>query len=50
VKLKKNATEMFNLLCEAYGENIISRACVFEWHERFPEGTEDVEDDNLATW
>jgi len=33
------------LLCEAYGENALSRAHVFEWHKRFSEGREDVEHD-----
>jgi hypothetical protein len=36
---------MFNLLCETYGDNTLSRAFVFEWHKRFSEGREDVEDD-----
>jgi transposase len=45
VKLKKTATETFNMLREAYGENTLSRARVFEWHKRFSEGREDVEDD-----
>ena len=34
VKLKKSATETFQLLSEAYGENCLSRARVFEWHKR----------------
>jgi hypothetical protein len=34
----------FNLLCEANGENILSRAHVFEWHKMFSEGRDDVED------
>jgi hypothetical protein len=46
VKLKKTATEMFNLLYKAYGENTLSRAYVFKWHKRFAEGREDVEDMN----
>jgi hypothetical protein len=44
VKLKKAATEIFNLLCEAYGENTLSRAHVFEWHKRFSEGRENAEE------
>jgi hypothetical protein len=32
VKLKKSATETFQLLTEAYGEDCISHARVFEWH------------------
>jgi hypothetical protein len=45
VQLKKIATEMFSLFCEAYGQNTLSRAVVFEWHKRFSEGREDMEDD-----
>jgi len=45
VKLKKSDTETFNMLHEAYGEMTLSRAYVFEWHKRFSEGREDVEDD-----
>jgi hypothetical protein len=45
VKIKKTASETFNLLCEAYGENNLLRAPVFEWCKRFSEGREDVEDD-----
>jgi hypothetical protein len=43
--LKKTATEIFSLLCEAYGESTLSKACVFEWHKIVSEGREDVEDD-----
>jgi hypothetical protein len=46
VKLKKSATETFQLLTEAYGEDCISRARVFEWHKRFSEGRESVKDDD----
>jgi hypothetical protein len=48
VKLKKTATETFDLLCEVYGENTLSRARVFQWHNRFSEGREDKADNNLA--
>ncbi|KAG5324165.1 SETMR methyltransferase, partial [Acromyrmex heyeri] len=30
---------------EAYGENSLSRARVFEWYKRFSEGRESTEDD-----
>jgi hypothetical protein len=46
VKEKKSATETFQLLTEAYGEDCMSRARVFEWHERFSEGRESVKDDD----
>jgi len=45
VKLKKSATETFNLLREAYGVNTSTRAHVPGWHRRFSEGKEDVEDE-----
>ena len=32
VKMKKSTTETFQLLTEAYGEDCMSRACMFEWH------------------
>ena len=42
VKLKKSATENFQLLTELYGE---VHTC-FEWHKRFSEGRESVKDDD----
>jgi len=38
VKLKKSTMETFQLMSEAYGEDCMSRACVFEWHKRFLKG------------
>ena len=38
VKLKKSATETFQLFTESYGEDCMSRARVFERHKRFSEG------------
>jgi len=46
VKLKKSATETFQLLTEAYGKDCMFRARVFEWHKRFSEGRESVKDDD----
>jgi len=46
VKLKKSATETFQLLTEAYGEDCMSRAHVFELHKRFSEDRESVKDDD----
>jgi hypothetical protein len=43
VKFNKTATEMLNLSCEAYGENILLRAHV--WYKRFAVGRQDVKDD-----
>jgi hypothetical protein len=45
MNLKNTAMDMFNLLCEVCGENTLSRACLFEWHKRFSEERQDVEDD-----
>jgi len=38
--------ESFQLLTEAYGEDCMSRARVFEWHKRFSEGRESLKDDD----
>ena len=46
VKLKKSATETFQLLTEAYVEDCMSRARVFQWLKRFSEGRESVKDDD----
>ena len=46
VKLKKSATETYQMLLEAYGDKCLSRACVFEWHKRFLEGRDSVKDDD----
>ena len=40
VKLKKFATETFQLFTEAYSEDCMSRAHMFEWHKGFLEGRE----------
>ncbi|XP_025122167.1 protein GVQW3 isoform X1 [Bubalus kerabau] len=45
VKLNKSASETHHLLKEAYGDEVMSRARVFDWHKRFKEGREDIRDD-----
>jgi hypothetical protein len=45
VKLNKTPTECFRMLTEAYGADCKSRARVFEWHKRFSDSRDDVEDD-----
>jgi hypothetical protein len=45
VKLKNTATETFEMLKSAYGEECLSRTSVFEWHEWFKEGRESLQDD-----
>jgi hypothetical protein len=37
VKLKKTASETFEMLKSAYGEECITRTSGFEWHKRFKE-------------
>ncbi|XP_066105976.1 protein GVQW3 [Saccopteryx bilineata] len=45
VKLNRSASETHRLLKEAYGNEVMSRARVFDWYKRFKEGREDVRDD-----
>jgi hypothetical protein len=45
VKLKKTATETFEILKSAYGEEFLSRTSVFEWHKGFRGRRESVQDD-----
>ena len=45
VRLGKKPAEALKLLQDVYGDVAMSRARVFEWHRRFKEGREDVEDD-----
>jgi hypothetical protein len=44
-KLGKSASETLQMLTEAYGADAMKKWSVFEWHERFKEGQEDVKDD-----
>ena len=46
IKLKKFATETFQLLTEACGEDCMSLASMFEWHKRFSEGRESLINDD----
>jgi hypothetical protein len=45
VKIGKSASETLALLTVAYGEYAVKNSSVFEWHRRFKEGREDVQDD-----
>ena len=45
IKLGKTATRILKMLSDVYGDSSISRTRVFEWHKRFVEDREDVEDD-----
>jgi hypothetical protein len=44
VKLEKTDIDMFNLLCEAHGENTLSWERVFQWH-KMSEWREEAEGD-----
>ena len=46
--LGKTPTEALKLLQEVYGDDMISRTCLFESHRRFKEGREEVEDDHWS--
>jgi hypothetical protein len=45
VKIGKTTTETSALLTVAYCEYAIKKSSVFEWHRRFKEGRESVQDD-----
>jgi hypothetical protein len=44
VELKKTATETFEMLKSAYGEEFLSRTSVSEWHKSFKDGRESLQD------
>ena len=48
VHLGKTPTETLKLLPEVYGDDTMSRTRLFEWHRRFKEGGEQVEDDHTS--
>ena len=49
VCLGKTPTETLKLLQEVYGDDTSSRTRLFfEWHRRFKEGREEVEDDHWS--
>jgi hypothetical protein len=45
VKIGKSASETLALLTLAYGEYALKKSSVFQWHRRFKEGREGVQDD-----
>ncbi|KAG5323091.1 GVQW3 protein, partial [Pseudoatta argentina] len=50
-KLGKNASETFRSMQQVYGSQCLGRTAVFEWHKRFLEGRETLEDDVcLGIW
>jgi len=46
--LEKLQLKHLNLLQEVYGDDTMSRTHLFEWHRRFKEGREEVEDDHRS--
>ena len=48
VRLEKTPTEALKLLQEIYGDDTMSRTRLFEWHRRFKEGREEVENDHTS--
>ena len=48
VRLGKTPSDALGMLQEVYGDGTMSRSRVFEWHKRFKEGREDVEDDSRS--
>jgi hypothetical protein len=47
-KTGKTATETFQLIKQAYGDNALSRTGVSEWYTRFRDGRENPEDDECS--
>jgi transposase len=45
VKIGRSPSEMSALFIVAYGEYAMKKSSVFEWHRRFKERREDVQDD-----
>ncbi|GFT38952.1 hypothetical protein TNCV_388171 [Trichonephila clavipes] len=48
IREKKSATKTFQILTEAYGDETLSSAHVFEWHKRFSGGRVCVEDEHAG--
>jgi len=44
VKLGRNGAETFGMLKTAFGGQCLSRARIFEWHKKFKEGRDSVDD------
>ena len=44
VKPGRNGAETFEMLRTAFGEHCLSRGRIFEWHRRFKEGRDSVDD------
>ncbi|EGI59503.1 FLJ37770-like protein [Acromyrmex echinatior] len=47
-KLGKSASETFRSMQQVYDNQCLGRTAVFEWHKRFLEGRETLEDDKKS--
>jgi len=47
-KIGKTSTETYQLLQEAYGEDVMGRTRVVDWFRRFKEGRTSIESENLS--
>ncbi|KAG5338744.1 SETMR methyltransferase, partial [Acromyrmex charruanus] len=47
-KLGKSASETFRSMQQVYGSQCLGRTAVFEWHKRFLEGRETLEEDKKS--
>ena len=47
-KLEDTCQETFDKLLHVYGNECMSRACVYDWHKRFEEGRETVDSDQRS--
>ena len=45
VRFRKTPPQALEMHKQVYGDNTMSLTCVSEWHKRFKEGCEEVEDD-----
>ena len=43
-----NLSQALEMLKQVYGDNAMSRTRAFEWHKRFKEGCQEVEDDSRS--
>ena len=47
-KLCKSPSEMLQMMKQVYGDDALSRSAMFQWHLRFSQGRESLEDDELT--
>jgi hypothetical protein len=44
-KLGKSASEAFQMIRQAYGEEALGHSAVFKWHKRYAQGRDSLEDE-----